>query len=250
MPDSTLELVPEDLTELIILDMQALISDEDLAESVGLNENILDVIEIEEGVGIDSADVSEFLLLEYLWVLEGRFQFDDIRDDLDDADYEESSYRGYEVWEGDDYIALLEEAGMIVYSPSGDELEDALGVVYRGRGSLADADAEDNDVKPVLDKLGEAPVIMAFGYCEYLRRCQGFGYAFTEYDYDQEQVNVQVAALFSSERAAEAASDDYNDVADMLEAIPPRFDVSGRVDIEDLENDGMFVVGQAVLRDP
>ena len=173
---------------------------------------------------------------------------EDIRDDLDDAGHEESSYRGYEVWEGTSHYGLLEEAGYVIYSDSEDVVEDAVGVLYRGEGSMADA--EDNDLKQILDKLGNAPDIYAFddSHCEVLSRCQGYGVAFTGYDYDKEETGAQLAVLFSSERAAESAADDYDDVADFIER-NLSFG-SSSLDIDNLKNEGAFVVGQAMLKAP
>ena len=173
---------------------------------------------------------------------------EDIRDDLDDAGHEESSYRGYEVWEGTSYYGLLEEAGYVIFSDSEDDVEDALGVLYRGEGSMANA--EDNDLKLILDKLGNATLIHAFddSHCEVLSRCQGYGVAFTGYDYDEEETGAQLAVLFSSERAAESAADDYDDVADFMES--NQSFGSRSLDIDDLKNEGVFVVGQAMLKAP
>ena len=57
-----------------------------------------------------------------------------------------------------------------------------------------------------------------------------------------------MAVLFSSERAAESAADDYDDVADFMER---NLSIgSSSLDIDDLKNEGAFVVGQAMLKAP
>ena len=252
MPQQTMELVPEDATQVIARDTQAVISDEDFAESLGitgddLERSVVGVLEL------DTAEITDEVHARmpssnYLRIYAGNFQFEDIRDDLDDAGHEESSYRGYEVWEGASYYVLLEEAGYVIFSDSEDDVEDAVGVLYRGEGSMADA--EDNDLKLILDKLGYAPQIYAFddSHCEVLSRCQGYGVAFTGYDYDEEETGAQLAVLFSSERAAESAADDYDDVADFIEH--NLLILSSSLDIDDLKNEGTFVVGQAMLKAP
>ena len=236
MPQQTMELVPEDATQVIARDTQAVISDEDFAESLGitgddLERSVVGVLEL------DTAEITDEVHARmpssnYLRIYAGNFQFEDIRDDLDDAGHEESSYRGYEVWEGTSYYGLLEEAGYVIFSASEDDVEDALGVLYRGEGSIADA--EDNDLKLILDKLGNAPDIYAFDD--------------SGYDYDEEETGAQLAVLFSSERAAESAADDYDDVADFIER---NLSFGSRsLDIDDLKNEGTFVVGQAMLKAP
>ena len=189
MPQQTMELVPEDATQVIARDIQAFISDEDFAESLGVTGDDLEryVVGVLE---LDTAEITDEVHAwmpssNYLRIYAGNFQFEDIRDDLDDAGHEESSYRGYEVWEGTSHYGLLEEAGYVIYSDSEDDVEDALGVLYRGEGSMVDA--EDNDLKQILDKLGNAPYIYTFddSHCEVLSRCQGYGVAFTGYDYDE-----------------------------------------------------------------
>ena len=234
-----------------ITDFAALAADIDFAESLGVSEEDLEELPLgafnADGVE-DIEQVGAWMpSSNYLWVISGSFEFEDIRDDLDDEGFEETSYRGYEVWEGPIFYALLEEAGYVIYSESEDDLEDSLGVLYRGEGAIADA--EDNDLKRVLDKLGKATFITAFGECENVRRCQSYGIAYhTEYDIEAAGTKVDFLALFSSERAAEDAADDYDEVADAVEqggSFGSRF-----LDIGDIKTDGEFVVGQGILESP
>ncbi len=266
MPDSTLELVPEDTGVIIIWDIPAIMLDE-YHQEYGipvkgfLNEDLnLDgdtrILDVE----IDFEEVDEYILAiidSEVLLLKGAFQFEDTRDDLMDAGYEKNSYRGYEIWEGwtnyapapvvidgnipfwDGWMnyALIEKGatGYIIVSPSEDAVEGVLNNLYRGSGSLTDG--EDSDLKRILEKLGEAPTVVASvdDPCKAIKRCQGYGSAFTGYDVAAEKINSDFVLLFSSERAAETAADDYDEVADFIE-------LGVGFDIADTKSEGEFVI--------
>ena len=247
MPNSMLHLVPEDADGLRSMDIPATMGDTDFHEYGFPGGTLAAYVSLdwEEGMSVGDTEIDLEQIDEYLTVvgdsevnlLKGQFQFDDIREDLDDAGYEEDIYRGYEVWTGRQNYALLEATGYIIFSPNQDAVEDVLKTLYRGDGSLADA--EDNELKRILDKAGDGLAVVASvaeDECP-VKRCQGFGAAFTEVDLDAEAVVTKVVVLFSSERAAEDAADDYDDVADFLD---------GRlnIDIADTKSDGEFVTGQ------
>lgn len=168
-------------------------------------------------------------------IVSGQFQYDDIRDDLDDANYEESSYRGYELWSGWRSFALLEGDGFIISGNTEDSVKDVLSNLYRDGGSLENS--KDLDIARLLDELDQGAVLLATnadGACT-VRRCQGIGIAVNGYDIDDE-VTIEYRLLFSSERAAESAADEYDQISDL-------FDLWLRLDIYDTEADGKFVRG-------
>jgi hypothetical protein len=195
---------------------------------------------------IDIADVDEYTIV-YLepgrrfYLLKGPFLFDDLRDDLEGKGYEEDAYRGYEVWSGVKTYAMLEDDGLLIVSDQQSATEEALKTLYRGSESLADA--EDNDLKRILGKLGNAPIVFATvgDQCQ-VKRCRGWGQATTGYDIDKEELIAEVVLLFSSERAAESAADDYDEVKDFAEG-RTGYDT----DLADITSDGEFVLGGATV---
>ena len=87
--------------------------------------------------------------------------------------------------------------------------------------------------------------------------CSGIGVAYAGSDLDREEITVDLAVLFSSERRAERAADDYDDVAEFLEELLDGLaedadDFSGlpyadSVDIDDISAEGEFVLGTGFI---
>ena len=137
-------------------------------------------------------------------------------------------------------------------------IKDIIKNLDRGSGSLADA--EDNDLKLILDKLEGLPAAIAIANdsCDDdVSDCIGFGMACAGSDLNREEVFVNLVVLFSSERRAERVFEDYDDVADLMENVLDSladgaddfsgvFDVDD-VDIGDISNDGVFVLGAGII---
>ena len=71
-------------------------------------------------------------------IAEGGFDFESIRDELEDLDFEEDDYRGFQMW-SDDFgsgAALLEGSGVYVHGDK-DAVEDVLKALDRGEGFMA-----------------------------------------------------------------------------------------------------------------
>lgn len=237
-PTSILDLVPDEAHIVKLTDLQQ-VSASDLMQDL-FREDI--VWEFTDAMGIDPDDLSETAVAYWdggtVTVYRAHFDPDYIREELEDQDREENSYRGYEVWESTDgsAIALLES--YLVASASVKSVETVLKNLYNSSGSLARVD-EDSEMKQILDKVGSGFVVDgATGDMCWVERCEGYGWAITEVDESDEEARVEIAILFRNERAAERAADDYDEVADFLE--------QQGLDIEDTEADGRFVVGEAI----
>ena len=230
-PDSTLHLVPEDAEEIGIFDVVKISAEPALAEEFPVGFWV-------EGIMETLADTEEFSLVTLeggvsVFLYKGPFEFEDLRDEMEDNGREASSYRGYEVW-GE--IGLLEEAGYVIVGDSQDAVEEILWNLYREEGHLAGA--EDNDLKRILDEVGNGLLVyanVAEDECT-IRRCQGVGTLISGYDADREEISGKFVLLFSSERAAESAADDYDEVADYMK------EHSEGTDIISMESDGEFVI--------
>ena len=265
---SLLKLVPEDAQFIILLSPQTLREKpddfpgdyDDFAE--GLQETIEDEFNTEE---IDLAQVGSFSgfavnpdFQEGTILLQGDFAFDDLRDDWADQGFEADSYKGYELWQGQSYYALLEAEGALITSDSAELLKDIIKNLDRGSGSLADA--EDNDLKRILDRLARSPLVFALAgdSCgDAVRGCRGVGVAYAGADLDREEVATDLVVLFSNRRRSERAFDDYDDVAELMESILEGYvgvagefavipDADG-VDVDDIAQDGDFVRGVGAI---
>ena len=247
-PDSALDLVPSDTDGVFRLDLPAIAENPDLQENS--HEFTVDWLinldlEAEEAlIGSIEVDLTQAEGIFYLisdtdiGLLKGDLQFDDLREDLEDANYEETAYRGYEVWTSARWnYALLEDDGYLVYSSTLSAVEGVLKDLYRGQGSLAAE--EDAELERILNKLGDAPAVMALtgDHCPD-RRCQGFGVAFTGTDTQAEKMTADIVVLYSSDRAAERAAADYDNIASFLE-------MTFGLDVADTTSEGDFVVGEA-----
>ena len=237
-PKSVLDLVPDDAEAVRRSNVGAILAVDFLADELFPN-GVFNAGHL----GINDEDIDHFVTATWnsgaVDVVQGDFELDDIRYELEDAGFEEDSYRGYEVWEFPQRggMALLD--GYIVAAASIDSVESVLKNLYNGSGSLARAD-DDNDIKRMLDELDDGFQIQAqSGNRCQVERCRGYVFALTEADENAKQYTVRFALLFGNERSAERAADDYDEVADFLE-------LAQGIDIEDTEADGDFVVGRAV----
>ena len=241
-----------------MLDIAAIARDEDFQDLT--NFDLYGERDLAGWVGsldIDPASLSGVLTMgqgankwdgELLYILEGDFEFADLRADLEDLEYEETSYREYEVWEdrgGRDYYALVGEGQYVLRSKSEDAVKAALNSLYR---EVSLANAEDNDLKRVLDKVGRAPMVWFINEDRCgIKRCQGYGVAFGGYDAVAEEIPMTFVLLFSSAQAAERAADEYDEVATFVEEQTLR---GGNIDIADIASDGEFVVGSGKFVPP
>ncbi len=240
-PTSVLDLVPDDAFFVTRMDVRRILDNDLLADEL-FDDDFIDGLENE--MGIDAEDLVEVVIAEWgsgeVIVMKGNFDLDFIRDEMEDEDAEENSYRGYEIWESADGSAgaLLDE--YIVISENGARpVENVLKNLYNGSGSLERAN-KDSEMKQILDKLGGGYMRTAFtGNACQVGRCEGYGFNVSEVDEADEESTVRIVLLFRNERAAEKAADDYDEVADFLEA-------GAGLDIEDTEADGKFVVGDAI----
>ena len=183
-------------------------------------------------------------------LLKGVFWFDDLRYELEEVGYERGVYRTFEVWAGSSHYGFLEDEGVIVAAADRDSLRSVINHHYSD--GLSVASAPEHDLRRILERVG--PGVFQFASagddtqwgCS-LRRCQGYGLALTGYDALEEEADVEFVMLFSSERSAAAAADEYDELLSFAESVQSNgfFSFGGEVRIEDGVSDGEFVVGQA-----
>ncbi len=202
-----------------------------------------------DDLDIDDDDVATFALVadedqnDSLAIVQGDFEFDVIREDLEDGlDCEDDDYRGFELWECPDggAVALFEKDGYLVFAAErrqGD-LEDLLTDKSRDPDELADAD--DSEIKEILSRTdgGWLQVAVITDDC-VIERCQGLAIAVGESD-DSDSIPASYAVMFSSERAATAAEGDVA-IDDLIGEMFASFDLE--LDIGEVKAAGDFVVG-------
>ena len=243
--------IPGDAEFVMLMDQRAVLGGdvpEDFVEFMESGGGLDDFPDSYDDLDIDDDDVATFAFVadedysDSLMIVKGDFEFDVIREDLEDgADCEDDDYRGFELWECPDggAVALFEKDGYMVFAVSRqDYLEDLLTLKSRAPEKLADA--EDSEIKSLLDQVGSGWLRFAFLIDEcVIDRCEGMAFAIGESD-DSDSIPVSYSLKFSSERAATAAEDDV-EIDDFVKEF---LDIRALdLDIGDVQADGEFVVG-------
>ena len=172
----------------------------------------------------------------YLVVAEGDIDFVHVRDQLEDQDYEEDQYRGFELWEGAEWlqeaVALLEDQGRMLTGDA-DAVKSVLRMLDRGSGSLLDD--SDSDLARALKRAGTGWISSAQEQClgYELRSCRALGVSLRR-GADDYLVEITIAALFRNEQTAES---EMEELQSQLEE-----DSSFEFDIDDVHLDGDFVI--------
>jgi hypothetical protein len=245
--------IPADAEVVLIMDNRAL-------SSGNLPEDFIEYLEEEGGdelpdfhgaLDISDDDVATVALVtdqdgnDALEIRQGDFDFDIIREELEDGlDCEHDDYRGYELWEcpGNEFpaVALFEKDGYVVFAVERQNYLEQL-LTYKSRRPQKLADAEESEIKEILDQTGGGWLQYAFvGEGCSIRRCEGLAFALGVSD-DSDSIPASYAVMFSSERAAAASEDDV-EVDSFLEEIFASFDLE--LDIGEVKAEGEFVVGE------
>lgn len=212
---------------------------EDAYES-RLDEIGITVDEIETLIFVANTDRQNSLL-----ILKGGLDFEDVRDELDDLDYDDDEYRGYEFWEGGNSsyfsdVALLgdEEYALLGFKDDRNAVQDILKALDRNQGLLIQD--PDNAIIRAMDKAGEGWLVMGVNRCvgDDIRGCEAGGVAYSEGDRDSATANVVM--LFRTDSAADRGSDDIEDIIDDYGL--PYWSVPTDWDVEEVESDGEFVL--------
>ena len=241
LPDSALDLIPEDASSVTIWDMQLILEEapreyqdavedfwgDDYFDHLGVSlNNLATSVEAQ----IDSEDLT---------ILEGGFDIEQIRNEFDDADYDDEQYRGYKMWKLEiggqsQWLALIEDRGQVVIG-SIEVVKSVLRTLDRGSGSLLD---DDNEIMRVLKKTGYGWTTVAQTGCDtdLGTSCQASA-SVTERGQEDHLINITLAFLFEDKSAAKSQIDELDeDVDELLGYVP------GHVDIEEVRIDGEFVL--------
>lgn len=247
--------IPGDAGLVIIGDNRAVVNGnipEDLIEHLEDDEAdgaLDDFPDSFDDLDIDDDDVATLAFVgdedqnDSLVIVQGDFEFDIVREELEDgADCEGDDYRGFELWECPDggAVALFEKDGYLVFAAERrqDDLERLL--TYKSRTPEKLADADDSDIKEILSRTdgGWLQLVYILEDC-VIERCEGLAIALGESD-DSDAIPTSYAVMFSSERAAAASEGDVA-IDDVVEEILAGFNLE--LDIGEVKSEGEFVVG-------
>ena len=245
IPDRALGLLPADWVKYSMIDVGRLMDDgpeadvEEFEDSWG---HTLDQL------GILTGEVAVLATASGQWdecvlVLQGKLDFDAVRDELSDSGMEEGEYRGFELWEGDGLplaseVALIEDGGFVLIGSGG--ATTVLRGLSREVGLLEYED--DSDVHELLDRVGDGwnRQVWIGRDCLHIgvQRCEGVAWSVTPAGRGQD-VDVTWAVAFRDERSARLEQDDVEEVFGDIDTF----------DIDDLALDGRLIVVSGVLED-
>ena len=240
LPDGALDIIPDDASSVVIWDVQ-LILKEGTREYRDTFEDVID------GLGDIAAPLNNFTTMvaaridgEELLVLEGGFDIEQIRNELDDADYDAERYRGYEIWRVEtgwqsQWWALIEDRGQVV-TGNVELVKSVLRALNRGSGSFFDDG--DNEIARVLKKAGYGWATYAETGCNPLglRSCLAWSGAVKKGKEDH-LISFTFSILFENKLAVESQIDDWEEDLDEFLGNAP-----GYGEIEEVREDGEFVL--------
>lgn len=151
-----------------------------------IDEVDISVGDVETAIYVRNSDGYSSML-----VIQGSSDFEDIRDELDDLDYDDDEYRGYEFWEGGrsgyfSDVALLGDQQYVLlgFGDDPEAVQDVLKALDRDQGLLADD--PDSGINKAMSKVGDGWLVVASNHCDGndIRGCEAGGVAYSGGDRD------------------------------------------------------------------
>ena len=244
LPRNAFGLLPDDAREFVVIDVEQALTGDAPSDFEDQFDDRWSEPLLESGVDID--DVSAMVVWDAegseLVIVWGEMDFDDVRDELDDAGLEEDEYRGFELWDGGrgrwSSAAVLESGGYLVLeSGRGERVEDVLRGLSRESGLIGHED--ESLVTELLEDVGlgwYTRVEIGEG-CGGLgvRRCEGVVWSSSEGE--RNTVSSVWGYAFRDERSADAALDDVEDLFEEIDGY----------DLEDVVVEGRLVVARGEI---
>jgi TATA-box binding protein (TBP) (component of TFIID and TFIIIB) len=178
------EITPEGTSSLTHVNLQAIRNDKELDE-------IYESIEGSEsyelgGYGIDIGDLNYLAAADDITIHLGKFDLEDVRDELDDADFVKEEYKGVEFWL-DGYDKAVAISGDKVIYGYKDDVRDCIKVI---KGSEESVYEGDDDFRAVIDKLpgGIKTLVETSGLSSY-SGAAAMGYVCSKEDEDTLEQN-------------------------------------------------------------
>ena len=208
VPSNAWGLMPEDVVAFSVIDVDEVFSG-------NVSSTLRDELEDEFGeslddLGVSLDDVSNLSASEGLTVASGFFDFDVIRDRLEDAGLSSEDYRGFEFWEGDGSriasSALLEFDEYVISGDSA-SVQDVLRGLSRGSGLVGNSSGS---AYTLLRSGASGWLIQVASDCQSIggSDCEGVAISFSG---DDDQLEAWTGFLFRDADSADSVSLDLDD---------------------------------------
>jgi hypothetical protein len=140
------KMTPEGTTGLIHYDIQKIRTDKDLDDVYeSIEKSWSDEL---DKYGLDIDDTNYEAAAGSITILGGTFDLEDVRDELDDAEFDKDDYKGVELWTGEDEaVAITGDKVLYGYK---DNVKDCIKVMKEDQQSVYD---DNDDFREVIDKL-------------------------------------------------------------------------------------------------
>ena len=245
------KMVPDDASTFAHFDLQTMRDDKDLKE---IYEKMTEGSRDDwDALGFDMDDINHMAAAEGeegfsdgLGILKGNFDLEDVRDELDDADFDEDEYKGIEIWKraswlgGDSAIAI---SGDTLIIGNKDSVKDCIKVMKGSEKSVYD---DNEDFRDVIDRLpGGIITIVSPSGCRH--KYEGTLMAgFVNIKEDEDTLKVHVVIKFDDEDDAEDAKSELKrDLKEEMDDVEVKqngvfLECTAKGDFEDDEDDDSF----------
>lgn len=202
VPDDPIGLIPVDADMVIVFDVSE-IQGSSVPRDVERDfedwaEDLLDG-------DIDLDDIDTLVVVgDSLLIARGDFDFDQVRDNLEDIGYEDDEYRGFETW--GERAALIEQGNYVILGFASGAVQDFLRSLDRGRGLLAFE--QDNNLSLLVEDISSGPwIVFRADNCPDVPSagCDGSGVSYTFPEDDSSTMRVRSLFIFEDEEASEDA---------------------------------------------
>lgn len=193
------KMTPEGANSLIYSDLQTMRDDRDLRD-IYKNMKKSELDELEDELGIDFDDVNYIAEAGDITIIGGKFDLKDLRDELDDMDFDKDEYKGVEFWIGE-YDEAVAISGNKLILGDDKQVKSCIKVIKGDRTSMYD----DEDVRDVINKLPSGIFTMVSTYPPY-ENALVMGYAMIKEDEDT--MKIKGVVKFDDDEDAEDAKSD------------------------------------------
>ena len=170
---------------------------------------------------VDLEDIDTLVVVgDSLLLLQGDFNSDEIRDNLEDAGYEAEEYRNFETW--GERAALIEDEDIVVLAFVSEALRDLLRSLDMGRDLLAFETG--SDISLLLEDAGSASfTVVVIGDCDsdVVMGCTAAGGSQYFQDPEDDATRIRLFVILEDEESAEDAleilEEDIEDLPSYLE---------------------------------
>ena len=203
------KITPEGTSYLIHYDLQTIRDDKDLNDVYeSIEKNWPEKLD-EYGLDVDDTNymsaaggMSYIARAGGITILGGKFDLEDVRDELDDAEFDKDDYKGVELWTGEDEAVAI-SGDKVLYGDK-DNIKDYIKVMKGDQQSVYD---DDEDFREVIDRLpgGLLTIVVTSGLSEY-KNAVANGYMCSKEDGDT--LKMKGVTKFDDEDDAEDAKSD------------------------------------------